>query len=84
MRIQVSGGSHNIKLVLPTALVFNRTIARIGIYYMKKYAPDQVQELTYEQLDALFAEFRRIKSKHGFWTLVDVQSADGQLVKIIL
>ena len=32
----------------------------------------------------LFAEFRRIKKKHGTWVLVEVESADGDLVNVIL
>lgn len=43
-----------------------------------------MKNLSAKQLDALFAEFRRIKKKHGRWELVDVESSNGDLVKIIL
>ena len=43
-----------------------------------------MKDISPEALTALFAEFRRIKKKHGSWELVDIESADGGLVKVIL
>ena len=54
----------------------------IGVAVIKKYAPER--GISAKQIDALFAEFRRIKRRYGRWELVDVESADGQIVKIIL
>jgi len=35
-------------------------------------------------LEALFAEFRRIKDHYGTWELVDIESSGGEIIKIIL
>ena len=82
MRIQVSDGERNIRFWLPTNLVFSRLTALIGSAATNKYTPEY--RLTTEQIDALFAEFRRVKKKYGSWDLVDVQSADGHVVNVIL
>ena len=84
MRIHVVGGDKNLNVWFPTALVFNRLTAEIAIFCMKRYAPEQLMNLSADKLRILFAEFRRIKEKHGSWTLVDVEDADGEKVKIIL
>lgn len=84
MRIQVKGEGRDIKICLPTALVFNGITAEIAAYSIKKHAPDRVNNLSPKQMRALFSEFRRIKDKYGTWTLADVQSSDGEIVKIIL
>ena len=82
MWIHVKDGENNIRILLPTGLVFSRLTAMIGVAVIKKYAPER--GISAKQIDALFAEFRRIKRRYGRWELVDVESADGQIVKIIL
>lgn len=82
MRIHVKDGENNIRILLPTGLVFSRLTAMIGVAVIKKYAPER--GISAKQIDALFAEFHRIKRRYGRWELVDVESADGQIVKIIL
>ena len=84
MRIKVTGEGRNIKICLPTALIFNGITAEIAAYGMRRHAPDRVSNLSPKQMRALFSEFRRIKNMYGAWTLVDVQSSDGETVKIIL
>ena len=85
MRIHVKSGNRTVRIVIPTCLVFSRMTAWLGARYGLRYAGDAVRDLTPEQLNALFAEFRRIKRKHGKWDLVDVESADGTAtVKVTL
>lgn len=82
MRIQICDGERNIRILLPTCLIFSRLTAWIGSAAINKYVPQR--SLSGEQIDKIFAEFRRIKTKHGRWDLVDVESADGEKVKVIL
>lgn len=84
MRIHVKSGDQNIRMVFPTGLIFSKAVAWLGVRYGLRYAGDSMKNLTAEQIDLLFAEFRRIKKKYGRWELVDVESSNGDLVKIIL
>ena len=84
MRIRVQAEGRNINIALPTCMIFSKAVARIANTAGRKYAGDAMAQITPEQMDALFAEFRRIKKKYGSWELVDVESAGGEKVKIIL
>ena len=84
MRIRVSDGHRDIRIWIPSGLVFNKLTVSIGIWAMKKYTPQYSCNLTAEQLNAVFSELRRIKAKHGSWELVNVQGSDGEMVRVIL
>ena len=84
MRIRIKTDECNLRLWIPTGLLFNGITAGIAGYCMKKYVPDHDLNLTPEQVRALFAEFRRIKDKYGSWELVEVQGNDGEKVKVII
>lgn len=84
MKISIQAEGHNINLRLPTRMIFSKTVARIVNFSGRKYAGEGMDSITPEQMDALFAEFRRIKKMHGSWELVDVESADGEKVNITL
>lgn len=84
MRIRVKTGARNIRLILPTRLIFSTTVARLGAKYGLKHDTGTGADISAEQLDALFAEFRRIKKRYGRWELVDLESSAGDVVKIIL
>ena len=85
MKIQVKSGGHNIRLCLPTGLIFHPIIARFAVRFGLRHARDEAQNITPEAIEALFAEFRRIKKKYGPWELVDIESADGsEMVNIRL
>lgn len=84
MKIRIQSGEKKFTVPFPTCLVFSRGSAWIANHIGRRYAGDAMKEIPPEAMDALFAEFRRIKSKHGSWELVNVQSADGDIVKITL
>ena len=84
MKIHVKSEGYNIRLWLPTNLVFNPMVARLAVRYGLRDAPDSVQNISPEALEALFAEFRGIKKKHGSWELVQIERASGDKVKIVL
>lgn len=84
MKIQVKAGGHDINLLLPTGLVFGKGTVWLANHVGRKYAEGTMKDIPPEALDALFAEFRRIKKKHGRWELVDIESSSGEQVKVIL
>lgn len=85
MKIHVKSGEHNIRLWLPTNLFFNPLVARVAVRYGLRNAPESVRNISPEAIEALFAEFRRIKKKHGHWELVDMVRENGtEVVKILL
>lgn len=84
MRVQVRGDGHNLNIILPTRLVFSRCMVWLANTVGRKYAADAMENISPEALEALFAEFRRIKSQYGAWDLVDVESADGDRVLVRL
>ena len=84
MRIHVKAEGHNIRLAVPTNLIFNPIVARIAVRYGLRNAPESVRNISPDAMEALFAEFRRIKKQHGKWELVDMECSNGDQVKIVL
>lgn len=84
MRIKVKSEDANVNLVLPTNLIFSKGTVWLAKRFGWKYAGEAMKYLPPEGMDALFAEFRRTKRQYGRWTLVEVHSADGSEVEIIL
>lgn len=83
MRIHVKSKDHNISLRFPTNLIFSPFVAKIAQFGLR-YATEDVPNIPPEAIEALFAEFRRIKKKYGSWELVQMDCASGDKVKIVL
>ena len=84
MRIRLHADGRNINLVLPTRMLFSKGSVRL-MKFSARFIPDGTMEkIPMESLDVIFAELRRIKKKYGTWELVNVDSADGQKIEIIL
>ena len=81
MRIHIQSDDKNLRFWLPTNLVFSRGMAWLGGRYGLRYSHVSISP---EELSRLFAEFRRVKRRYGAWELVNIESADGSLVKVIL
>ena len=84
MRIQIKSKDKKLNLVLPTKLIFGRWVVYLANTVGRKYAGEQMKSISPEALDALFAEFRHTKDRYGAWELVEIESSDGEIVKIIL
>ena len=65
-----------IHLLIPNTLFFNK-----GIAY---FAAKGDYGLTYGQAWNLLREIKSFRRRNGKWTLVEVQSADGDEVKIVI
>ena len=84
MKIHVKYDEGNIRLWLPTNLVFSKGTVWLANRVGRKYAGEAMKEIPPEALDKLFTELRWIKGIHGSWDLVEVKSADGNEVLIQL
>lgn len=70
----------NIRLPIPTGLVLNRWGVAFMFGSMKKYGLN----VTKEQASAFARLLNRYRRSHPEWVLVEVESADGDYVKIRL
>lgn len=84
MRIRLKTDSRNINLWLPTRVVFGRWVVYLANTVGRRYAPEQMNAISPEALEALFVQMRNIKARYGEWELVDIKSSTGEVVKIIL
>lgn len=84
MKIKVQSGTANIYLILPTTLVFSRGSAWLANHVGRKYSGNAMDNIPPEALKLIFAEFRRIKRKHGAWKLVEIDSSEGDRIRIEL
>lgn len=83
MKVRICSGGRGFSVILPTRMVFSRGFLKFGLRFGRKYS-DAVPQIPPEAVDALCDEIRRIKNQYGSWELVDIRSADGEQVKVIL
>ncbi|HOD93632.1 MAG TPA: hypothetical protein PLT91_07190 [Clostridia bacterium] len=85
MRIQIkSKDEKNINLLLPTSLVLSNLTAVIAASAINKKIDKKDCEISSRDLCKLMAVMRKVKKKYGRFELVDIQSSDGDIVKIVL
>ena len=84
MRIHLRADGRNIKLVLPTRMLFSKTVLRLLKFSARFAAEETLKKIPVDSMDVIFAELRRIKKKYGTWELVEVESAGGEKVEIKL
>lgn len=82
MKIHVAGSGHDLTLMLPTRLVFSRFVIRLALKSGR--LGDGMDKIPPEAVERIAAELNRVKSRYGSWELVEVESADGETVKITL
>lgn len=70
----------NIRIPLPSVLVFNRFTAGL----MPKYLKQNGLDISKKQARVFVKELHRFRRRHRDWVLVEVQSASGDYVKIKL
>ena len=80
MRITVHSEGHRFFIPVPTGLIANRLTARIAAKTLKESG----MELSAEDLRRLFQALRRSRKVLKKRPLVEVDSADGTYVKILL
>ena len=82
MKIIVHTKEKKLRLWLPGGLLYGRISARIAIASITKYAPDC--GIPPEEMGLLLAALRDFARAHPGWQLVDLQSHDGDIVRITL
>lgn len=82
MKIQVTGSGNDINLTLPTRLMFSRFVLKQVL--RRSGTAASVERIAPEAAEAIVQELNRIQKKYGSWTLVEVESADGEHVTITL
>ena len=81
MKIVVkSNEGPNIWLPIPSGLVLNRFVAGFVPKYLKGYGLD----ITKEQAILFVKALNQYRRKHPEWVLAEVQSADGEYLKVKL
>lgn len=83
MKIRIKSADTNLNLVFPTRLLIGKTVIKLANTVGRRYT-DALKDIPPHTLEVLCAELRRIKKKYGAWDLVDAESADGDIVQIIL
>lgn len=82
MKIIVRTKEKKLRLWLPGSLLYGRISARIAIAAITRYALDC--GVSPQMLAALLTALRDFARTHPHWTLVDITTHDGDIVKITL
>lgn len=83
MKICKSTGGKRNCVVMPTRLLFSKSILELGLRMGKRYS-DIIPDLPPQAVEAFCDEIQRIKKKHGNWELIQMETADGEEVQVIL
>lgn len=81
MKIQVTGDGKNIRLSLPDWLVFGKMTVWMAGKAGANYIPEGIAT---RDMHILLNELQKAKRIHGSWVLVEMESADGEYVKVEL
>jgi len=84
MKIRIKSNKANFILYFPTGLIFNKTTAKIANTVGRKYSGNAMKNISPEALELFCTELGAIKKRYGRWELVKIQSANGDIVEIIL
>lgn len=76
----LSNEGPSIRLPIPSGLFLNRIIAGFAPKYLKEYGVS----ITKDQAIAFVKVLNQYRHKHPDWVLVEVQSSEGDYVKIKL
>lgn len=79
IRVQNPEGP-NFWIPLPTGLIFNRLTASVAA----RATAEMGVRLSPKQMARLFAAVKRFRRRHPDWVLVEVDSADGEHVRVKL
>ena len=84
MKIRIETAEKNLTIPVPDALLSPKLIPWIAEKIGRKKAPEALERIPPGALEVIFRELRRTKKRYGSWELVDIQSANGEHIRITL
>ncbi len=82
MKIRIRDENHDFAFSIPTRLIFSRFLLRAALN--SKPAADSLGSIPPEAAEKLLEELAHVRKQYGPWELVNILSADGELVTITL
>ena len=82
MKIEVTGGKKEIRLSLPTKLLFSKTV--IKLVMKNSHRISRLSQLPQDAMEAVLEELQQIKKEKGSWLLFESESPEGEKVNITL
>ncbi|MBQ7344051.1 MAG: hypothetical protein IJW53_04725 [Clostridia bacterium] len=80
MRISITSENKSFNLRFPTRLAFTR----LGLSFLKKAHVDLPENFSSRDLKRLYRVIKESRKIHKDWYVVEVESSDGENVKIKL
>ena len=87
MKIKVQDKGRAYRIFIPGRLIWGRLTLRLVRYGLSKASccgPDILSQLPPEAVEKLLLELRRLKKMHGSLELVEINTAQGQYIKVTL
>ena len=84
MRIYVNSKEAKFYFPVPNFVLYSKLGARVAAAVMQTHVPKNDVPLDYETIRAMQIALKESVRIHGHITLVDVEDADGDKVKIVL
>lgn len=84
MRIYVNSKEAKFSFPVPNFVLYSKLGARVAAAVMQTQVPQNDVPLDYETIRAMQNALKESVRIHGHITLVDVEDADGDKVKIVL
>lgn len=82
MKVKIHSADFHLTLGLPTAMMLNGLTARIAAHSINE--EQHGTRFTPEQMNRLFREIKAVRRDFPDWVLVDVETADGEIVKVTI
>ena len=84
MKIRFQSGGKDRTIRIPNFLLSPRSVLLLTKMIGKKAVPGSVDRIPPEVLDGLCRALRDIRCTYGVWELVEIESAEGDHVHILL
>lgn len=80
MKVVIKSEKKNFFIIIPTVLILNRLTANISAKIIKSKCP--TIDINSKDLIKLINSIKKYKKKHKHWELLNIISADGEIIFI--